>query len=109
MRNLALLPCLLLLGAAPPAPTPDQRLKAIVQPVSGATMKRHGREAGQLRHPAHACRRRPIPKRGIGAALTGAKRSSQFSRACFGCLTVTRASDVVTGQAHPDADPRHAT
>jgi hypothetical protein len=101
MRTRVLLSFLLLLGAAPPAPTPDQRLKTIVQPVSGTTMHRTVERLVSF-GTRHTLSSQTDPKRGIGAALSWSEAEfRRFSRACFGCLTVVRASDVVTGKRIP--------
>jgi hypothetical protein len=103
MRNAGLLSCLLLIGAAPPAPapTPDARLKAIVAPVSGTVMR--GSIASLVNFGTrHTLSSQTDPKRGIGAALNWSEAQfRRYSRACVGCLTVTRASEVVTGKRIP--------
>jgi hypothetical protein len=101
MRKAGLLSCLLLIGAAPPAPTPDARLKAIVAPVSGTLMRG---TVGSLVNfgTRHTLSSQTDPKRGIGAALNWSEAQfRRYSRACVGCLTVTRASEVVTGKRIP--------
>ena len=105
MRTSALLSCLLLLGAAPPPPalSPNQQLKAIIQPVSGATMHTTVERLVSF-GTRHTLSSQTDPKRGIGAALTWSEGEfRRLSRACFGCLTVTRASDMVSGKRIPTA------
>ncbi|HEU5285533.1 MAG TPA: hypothetical protein VFU20_03350 [Sphingomicrobium sp.] len=65
MRTAALLFCLLLVGAAPPAP--DARLRSIAEPVSGAQMKRTIEKLVSF-GTRHTLSSQSDPKRGIGAA-----------------------------------------
>jgi hypothetical protein len=100
MRRLAVLFSLTLLGAAPP-PSPDARLRAIVQPVSGAQMKRTVETLVSF-GTRHTLSSQTDPKRGIGAALAWTEAEfNRYSAACGGCLTVGRASDVFTGARIP--------
>jgi len=99
MRKAALLSCLLLIGAAPPSP--DARLRAIVRPVSGAQMKRTVESLVSF-GTRHTLSSQTDPKRGIGAALNWSEAEfGRYSKACGGCLVVTRASDVFTGTRVP--------
>ena len=66
MRKVGLLPCLLLIAAAPPSP--DARLKEIIAPVSGAEMKRTVEKLVSF-GTRHTLSSQTDPKRGIGAAL----------------------------------------
>ena len=100
MRRLAALPCLALLAAAAP-PSPDAKLRAIIAPVSGAQMKRTV-EALVGFGTRHTLSSQTDPKRGIGAALNWSEAEfGRYSKACGGCLVVTRASDVFTGTRIP--------
>ncbi len=67
MRMLAALSCLLLVGAAPP-PSPDAKLRAIVEPVSAARMKATVEKLVSF-GTRHTLSSQTDPKRGIGAAL----------------------------------------
>ncbi len=104
MRILALLPCLLLIGgeaSAWEAPSPDAKLKQIITPVSGAQMKRTIEKLVGF-GTRHTLSSQTDPKRGIGAALNWSEAEFQrYSQACGGCLTVERASNVVTGRRVP--------
>jgi Peptidase family M28 len=66
VRKVGLLPCLLLVAAAPPSP--DARLKEIIAPVSGAEMKRTVEKLVSF-GTRHTLSSQTDPKRGIGAAL----------------------------------------
>ncbi len=70
MRKLGLLPCLLLVAAAPPSP--DARLRQIVQPVSGQQMKRTVEKLVSF-GTRHTLSSQTDPKRGIGAAVRWAE------------------------------------
>ena len=104
MRILALLPCLLLIGGEASAwepPSPDAKLKQIITPVSGAQMKRTIEKLVGF-GTRHTLSSQTDPKRGIGAALNWSEAEFQrYSQACGGCLTVERASNVVTGRRVP--------
>src|SRR3954464_2007912 len=71
MRKLIAYGSLALLGAAPP-PSPDARLRAIVEPVSQAQL-RHSIETLVSFGTRHTLSSQTDPKRGIGAALTWAQ------------------------------------
>src|SRR4051812_35779005 len=73
MRRLALLPCLLLIAAAPPSP--DAKLRAIIKPVSAERMKASVEKLVSF-GTRHTLSSQTDPKRGIGAALTWTE--SQF-------------------------------
>ena len=94
MRAVALLPCLLLLGAAPVSPQ-DARLKAIAAPVSGAEMKQTVEKLVSF-GTRHTLSSQTEPKRGIGAALNWTE--SQFKS--FGLQTV-RPCETFTGSRIP--------
>ena len=104
MRRLALLPCLLLIGAAPALQkpgSPDAKLRTIIAPVSQS----------QLLHTIgtlvsfgtrHTLSSQTDPRRGIGAALNWAEAEfNRYSAACGNCLTVSRTSDTLTGDRLP--------
>ncbi len=94
MRAFALLPCLLLIAAAEP-PTPDARLRQIVQPVSGAQMKRTIDKLVSF-GTRHTLSSQSDPKRGIGAAVRWAEaRMKGFD------LKTLQTCDTVTGRRIP--------
>ena len=93
MRKPGLLPCLLLIAAAPPSP--DVKLKQIVEPVSGAQMKRTVEKLVSF-GTRHTLSSQTDPKRGIGAALNWTK--GQFES--FG-LPTERPCDTFTGNRIP--------
>src|SRR4051794_553625 len=95
MRKAAILMCVSLVGAAPPPPSPDARLRAIVAPVSQARL-RHTIETLVSFGTRHTLSSQTDPKRGIGAALGWTK--SQFES--FGLPTV-RPCETVTGSRIP--------
>src|SRR3982751_3758900 len=100
MRKILVLSSLALIAAAPP-PSPDARLRSIIQPVSQAQL-RHTIEMLVSFGTRHTLSSQTDPKRGIGAALNWAE--SEFNRssaACGNCLTVTRTSDTFTGDRLP--------
>ncbi|HVL78632.1 MAG TPA: M28 family peptidase [Sphingomicrobium sp.] len=102
MRSLMLLPLLALaVGSAhaqPAAPSPDERLRQIAQPVSGAQMKRTIDKLVSF-GTRHTLSSQTDPKRGIGAALNWTEAElRRYSRACRGCLEVGRASQVMEGR-----------
>ena len=66
MRLLILLSCPLLIAAAPPSP--DSKLREMIQPVSGAEMKRTVEKLVSF-GTRHTLSSQTDPKRGIGAAL----------------------------------------
>ena len=73
MRSLAVLPCLIFLAAAaPPANSPDAKLKRIVAPVSAAEMKRTV-ETLVAFGTRHTLSTQTDPKRGIGASVRWAE------------------------------------
>ena len=90
------------IAASAPAQTPDARLRSIAAPVSGTTMHATVERLVSF-GTRHTLSSQTDPKRGIGAALTWSENEfRRFSRACFGCLTVTRASEVVSGRRIPN-------
>src|SRR3982750_3399060 len=95
MRKAAILMCVSLVGAAPPPPSTDARLRAIVAPVSQAQL-RHTIETLVSFGTRHTLSSQTDPKRGIGAALGWTK--SQFES--FGLPTV-RPCETVTGSRIP--------
>lgn len=91
---------LVLIGAAPP-PSPDARLRAIIQPVS-QTQLRHTIETLVSFGTRHTLSSQTDPKRGIGAALNWAEGEfNRYSAACGKCLTVDRTSDTFSGDRLP--------
>jgi Zn-dependent M28 family amino/carboxypeptidase len=101
MRRLGLLPCLLLIAAAPAPSSPDAKLKAIVAPVSQAQL-RHTIETLVGFGTRHTLSSQTDPKRGIGAALNWAEAEfNGYSAACGNCLTVARTSDTFSGDRLP--------
>ena len=101
MRKFAILWCGALVSAAPP-PSPDARLRAIIAPVSPVQL-RHTIEALVGFGTRHTLSSQTDPKRGIGAALNwAADEFGRYSKACGGCLTIVRPSDVVTGKRVPN-------
>src|SRR5690349_12310795 len=100
MRKIAILMCVSLIGAAPP-PSPDARLRAIVQPVSQAQL-RHTIESLVSFGTRHTLSSQTDPKRGIGAALEWTRGEFQrYSAACGNCLTIIDPSETVTGERIP--------
>jgi hypothetical protein len=100
MRKVAALFCLLLAGAAPP-PSPDARLRAIIQPVSQAQL-RHTIESLVSFGTRHTLSYQSDPKRGIGAALEWTRGEFQhYSAACGNCLAVVDPSETITGERIP--------
>ncbi|MFL6737230.1 MAG: M28 family peptidase [Sphingomonas sp.] len=95
MRKAAILMCVSLVGAAPPPPSTDARLRAIVAPVSQAQL-RHTIETLVSFGTRHTLSSQTDPKRGIGAALGWTK--SQFES--FSLPTV-RPCETVTGSRIP--------
>lgn len=93
MRKLGLLPCLLLVAAAPPSP--NAKLKEIIAPVSGAQMKRAVEKLVSF-GTRHTLSSQTDPKRGIGAALDWTQ--GQFKS--FG-LPTERPCDTFTGTRIP--------
>ena len=95
MRKLGLLPCLLLIAAAPPSV--DAKLRQIVQPVSGAQMKRTIEKLVSF-GTRHTLSSQTDKKRGIGAAVRWAEAEMKG----FGlqtlqtCDTVTKLPRVPT-------------
>lgn len=94
MRNIAILMCVSLIGAAPAA-SPDARLRAIVAPVSQAQL-RHTIETLVSFGTRHTLSSQTDPHRGIGAALSWA--DSQFKS--FGLSTVPPC-DTFSGERLP--------
>ena len=93
MRKLGLLPCLLLIAAAPP--TVDAKLRQIVEPVSGQQMKRTVEKLVSF-GTRHTLSSQTDPKRGIGAAVRWAE--AEMKR--YGLQTL-QACDTVTGRRIP--------
>jgi hypothetical protein len=104
MRKLAILTCVMLVGAAPPpkAASPvDAKLRAIVQPVSEQQL-RHTIETLVSFGTRHTLSSQTDPKRGIGAALTWAHDEfGRYSAACGGCLTIVKPGQQFTGKRIP--------
>src|SRR5215213_3774770 len=102
MRKLGLLCCLLLIGAAPP-PSPDAKLRQIVQPVSGAQMKKTVEKLVSF-GTRHTLSSQTSRKRGIGAALEWTRGEFQrYSAACGNCLTIVDPAETFTGTRIPVA------
>jgi hypothetical protein len=100
MRKLVALGSLVLIGAAPP-PSPDARLRAIIQPVS-QTQLRHTIETLVSFGTRHTLSSQTDPKRGIGAALNWSEAEfNRYSAACGNCLTIARTSDTFSGDRLP--------
>ncbi len=93
MRSFALLSCLALIAAAPPSP--DAQLRSIIQPVSGAQMKRTIEKLVSF-GTRHTLSSQTDPKRGIGAAVRWAEAEMKG----FGLQTV-QTCDAVTGRRLP--------
>ena len=93
MRKLGLLPCLLLVAAAPPSP--DAKLRQIVQPVSGEQMKQTVEKLVSF-GTRHTLSSQTDPKRGIGAAV----RWAEAEMKSFG-LNTLQTCDTVTGRRVP--------
>src|SRR3982750_2231920 len=101
MRKAAILMCVSLVGAAPPPPSTDARLRAIVAPVSQAQL-RHTIETLVSFGTRHTLSSQTDPKRGIGAALNWAEAGfNRSSAACGNCLTVARTSETFSGDRLP--------
>ncbi|HEV8407842.1 MAG TPA: M20/M25/M40 family metallo-hydrolase [Sphingomicrobium sp.] len=94
MRKIAILMCVSLAGAAP-APTPDQKLRAIVTPVSAAQLKKDIETLVGF-GTRHTLSSQTDPKRGIGAALGWTK--SRFEG--FGLPTI-RPCETFSGDRLP--------
>ena len=86
--------CFLLVAAAPPSP--DEKLRTIIAPVSGAQMKQTVAKLVSF-GTRHTLSSQTDPKRGIGAALNWTK--GQFES--FG-LPTERPCDTVTGRRVPN-------
>ena len=100
MRKMVAACSLFLIGAAPP-PSPDARLRAIIQPVS-QTQLRHTIATLVSFGTRHTLSSQTDPKRGIGAALTWAESEfNRYSTACGNCLAVARTSETFTGDRLP--------
>src|SRR3954463_3958584 len=100
MRKIAILMCVSLLGAPPP-PSTDARLRAIIAPVS-ATQLRHTIETLVSFGTRHTLSSQTDPKRGIGAALEWVRGEFQRDSAgCGNCLTIVDPSEVFTGTRIP--------
>jgi len=93
VRKLGLLPCLLLVAAAPASP--DAKLREIIAPVSGAQMKRTVEKLVSF-GTRHTLSSQTDPKRGIGAALDWTQ--GQFKS--FG-LPTEQPCDTFTGSRIP--------
>src|SRR5689334_20541879 len=100
MRKLIAVGSLVLIAAAPP-PSPDARLRSIIQPVSEAQL-RHTIETLVSFGTRHTLSSESDPKRGIGAALNWAEAEfGRYSAACGNCLTVARTSETFSGDRLP--------
>ena len=86
--------CFLLVAAAPPSP--DEKLRTIIAPISGAQMKQTVAKLVSF-GTRHTLSSQTDPKRGIGAALNWTK--GQFES--FG-LPTERPCDTVTGRRVPN-------
>ncbi len=95
MRKLGLLPCLLLIAAAPPSV--DARLRQIVEPVSGPQMKRTVARLVSF-GTRHTLSSQTDKKRGIGAAVrwAEAEMKSYGLETLQTCDTVTKLPRVPT-------------
>jgi hypothetical protein len=105
MRKLALLCCVGLIGAAPPADkaslAPDAKLRSIIAPVSPAQMKRTVEKLVSF-GTRHTLSSQTDPNRGIGAALEWARSEFQrYSADCGNCLTIVDPSETFTGTRIP--------
>src|SRR3982750_3339705 len=101
MRKAAILMCVSLVGAAPPPPSTDARLRAIVAPVSQAQL-RHTIETLVSFGTRHTLSSQTDPKRGIGAAVAWAlEEFGRDSAACGECLRLARPGEMVTGDRVP--------
>ena len=99
MRQLAVLSCLALLGAAPPSP--DAKLRSIIAPVSAQRMKATVEKLVSF-GTRHTLSSQTDPKRGIGAALEWTRSEFQrYSDACDNCLTIFDPSETFTGARIP--------
>ena len=89
----------LLTAAAPPSP--DERLRAIVAPVSAERLRAN--VAGLVSFGTrHTLSSQSDPRRGIGAALNWAEaRFKAESAACGGCLVIERPTTTVEGERVP--------
>jgi len=94
-RTAIVLSSIALIAAAPPSP--DARLRAIIQPVSQAQL-RHTIETLVSFGTRHTLSSQTDPKRGIGAALNWAESElNRYSAACGNCLIVARTSETFSG------------
>ena len=93
MRKLGLLPCLLLVAATPPSP--DAKLRQILQPVSGQQMKRTVEKLVSF-GTRHTLSSQTDSKRGIGAAV----RWAEAQMKSLGLETL-QTCDTVTGRRIP--------
>src|SRR5689334_7576760 len=99
MRKIVAVSSLALIAAAPPSP--DARLRSIIQPVSEAQL-RHTIETLVSFGTRHTLSSESDPKRGIGAALNWAEAEfGRYSAACGNCLTVVRPSETFSGDRLP--------
>jgi len=95
MRKLAtVLPCLALIGAAPPS-SPDAQLRAIIAPVSAASLKAFDEKLVSF-GTRHTLSSQTDPKRGIGAALAWAKSEFESDG-----LTTVEPCQTMTGSRLP--------
>ena len=100
MRKSIALASLALIGAAPP-PSPDAKLRAIVQPVSAAQLRSTVEKLVSF-GTRHTLSSQTDPKRGIGAALEWSRGEFQrYSAACGNCLTIVDPSEVFTNDRIP--------
>src|SRR3982750_452004 len=101
MRKAAILMCVSLVGAAPPPPSTDAKLRAIVAPVSPAQL-RHTIESLVSFGTRHTLSSQTDPKRGIGAALEWTRGEFQRdSAACGNCLSIVDPAETFTGGRIP--------
>jgi hypothetical protein len=100
MRKMITALSLALVAAAPP-PSPDAKLRAIIQPVSAARLKATIERLVSF-GTRHTLSSQTDPKRGIGAALEWTRSEFQlYSAACGNCLTIVDPSETFTGARIP--------
>jgi hypothetical protein len=101
MRKTAIMTCLSLLAAAPPSPSTDAKLRALVAPVSQAQLK-HTIETLVSFGTRHTLSSQTDPHRGIGAALSWTHDEfARDSAECGNCLTIVKPGQVFTGSRIP--------
>jgi hypothetical protein len=102
MRMLLLLSAAALVPAAAPAAPSQQSPRDIADEVSQERLHATVEKLVSF-GTRHTLSSQTDPKRGIGAALNwAADEFGRTSKACGGCLTVVRPSDVVTGRRVPN-------